>query len=296
MKEGPTRFLAEAIDDASLFPPASLPLPAAVEQHLRLTNGPNAWAVNSFSASSRHADDLGPLVESLGQPIDLSFVGRPAPSAKAWAESRASDHRQLAKLVDSSDGLIAIESYEVLIPHSIDLARSFHDLVHMTDGLAFAELPHDWPADDFSEFFAEAADAGIGVKLRCGGTSPQSVPPVEYLARAIAMAAQTEVPIKCTAGLHHAYPHRNEATGDTEYGFLNVIAAYVLAYECEASEREAGLILKESGGLLLKNGGLSWHEHKVDAADACDIQADGLRIGSCSVAEVLEELAQAATQ
>ena len=62
-------------------------------------------------------------------------------------------------------------------------------------------------------------------KIRTGGASPRSFPPVERVARFIESALAREVPFKATAGLHHPLRRPSEVRGATEHGFINLLAA-----------------------------------------------------------------------
>ena len=63
-----TALLAGLIDHAPLFPPASLPLAEALEDHRRALASPDAWLVNRFVAPYSRLDELA------GEPLRLSVV------------------------------------------------------------------------------------------------------------------------------------------------------------------------------------------------------------------------------
>src|SRR5688500_16711219 len=51
-------FLAELIDDAGLFPPASLSMDAAVEQHVASRAGPFHWMLGRFICPASRLPEL----------------------------------------------------------------------------------------------------------------------------------------------------------------------------------------------------------------------------------------------
>ncbi|GAA3571361.1 hypothetical protein GCM10022419_060270 [Nonomuraea rosea] len=72
---------------------------------------------------------------------------------------------------------------------------------------------------------------GVGLKVRCGGASPEAFPPVEHLGQFIKFCVEHDIPFKATAGLHHAVRHFDPTLGVDRHGFLNLVLAV-----CEAVE------------------------------------------------------------
>src|SRR5690606_33946768 len=76
---------------------------------------------------------------------------------------------------------------------------------------------------------ADSRDGARGhrvlAKFRTGGIGPEDSPPADRLAGVIAEATRQQVPVKFTAGLHHAVTGPHGPAGSIQYGVLNVIAA-----------------------------------------------------------------------
>ncbi|MCC7155507.1 MAG: hypothetical protein IT161_13110 [Bryobacterales bacterium] len=83
----------------------------------------------------------------------------------------------------------------------------------------FYEL--DWKADFESGMDRLAGRPGAGVKLRCGG---DVTPPAETVSSFLVAAGKRNLPVKFTAGLHHALPTAGQ------HGFLNVFCAGFAAF------------------------------------------------------------------
>ncbi|NMD56684.1 hypothetical protein FK530_00175 [Tsukamurella conjunctivitidis] len=64
---------------------------------------------------------------------------------------------------------------------------------------------------------------GAGLKIRCGGVRAEMFPSPTHVAEALLVAAAAGVPVKATAGLHHAVRHRDPRTGFVHHGFLNLV-------------------------------------------------------------------------
>ena len=85
----------------------------------------------------------------------------------------------------------------------------------------------------------EVAAAELRLKFRTGGTEAHAFPSAPALAAWIDAALDRETPFKCTAGLHGALRHRDDATGFEHHGFLNVLVATRHAFD-GASPRRRG--------------------------------------------------------
>jgi hypothetical protein len=114
-------------------------------------------------------------------------------------------------------------------------ARLEHaELTAGAPGRLFLEV---WPGDG-SKLNA-VADRGAGAKVRCGGPTPDMFPSPAQLAAFIIGCRDRGLAFKATAGLHH--PIRDGVV----HGFLNLLAAAVLAH-CEgAGEQELVAVLLE---------------------------------------------------
>jgi hypothetical protein len=228
--------LERLIDHAALFPPASMSLEDALAEDRRARSSAHAFVLNRFVVPARKLAEL---------PAE-----RPALSVVL---SGAED----AQLVAGADGVEAVElvlggprprpgellaAYRALEPLGVE---TYFELI----------LDEDW-RDSVPLAVGSVAAVGGRVKLRCGGAY---TPSVEQVALVIAACREAGVPLKCTAGLHHAV-RRGE-----EHGFLNVLAATaappgrieaVLAEEDAAELDVAGADRR----LFVGFGSCSWKE------------------------------------
>jgi hypothetical protein len=94
-----------------------------------------------------------------------------------------------------------------------------------------------------------------------------------------------ELAFKCTAGLHHAIHHRDEATGLEHHGFLNVLLATRASLDGEGIDGVAA-VLEETAGEELA-GRLS-----ADPDQAARTRRWFTSFGSCSVLEAHEDLVE----
>jgi hypothetical protein len=222
-------LLARLVDDAALFPPSGANVVEAVQAHLAARRAPYAGVIGFLLCPTSR---LGALVTALRkarppQPVALSLVADTGLGGLPKAISTALDN---AKLVD-------LRMIEVPAPSDVDATW----LVQLTefvpdDVVRVVEPRRGRP--EWLEGVRRVAEAGCWPKLRCGGKSAESVPSVEEVAEFLAIVAGSGQPFKATAGPHHAVRQRDERSGLTYHGLLNILIGTARAVSgtsaCEA--------------------------------------------------------------
>ncbi|MGH2968884.1 MAG: hypothetical protein ACRDK0_07450, partial [Solirubrobacteraceae bacterium] len=142
-----------------------------------------------------------------------------------------------------------------------------------------------WPGDDAK--LRAVAERGAGAKVRCGGATPDMFPSPAELAAFIIGCRDLGLPFKATAGLHH--PIRDGIV----HGFLNLLAAAVLAHAAGAEERELSTVLLEEDASAFSVGedAFTVRGHRF-GADAVAAARERLFVGygSCSFSEPVQDL------
>jgi hypothetical protein len=116
----------------------------------------------------------------------------------------------------------------------------------------------------------------VGAKVRCGGVA---TPSVEQLAGFLRACRAHGIPLKATAGLHHAVRR------GAEHGFLNLLAAVVFGDE------EAALAEEDASAFSLDADGFRWRDREAEPDALVAARRERLHaIGSCSFFEPVEEL------
>jgi hypothetical protein len=247
-------LLERLIDHAALFPPASLPMDAALEEDRRARASAGAWMLDRFICPATK------LAELPVDPPRLSVVLDGEPSADPSA--------------------LPIELVEArAVP--IDRIR---ELFGQEVGV-FVELAVD---DGLERALAGLAGAGLGAKLRCGGVTADAFPTVGEVARFVCACDEVGVRWKATAGLHH--PVRGVRDGLPMHGFLNLLAA--AAFAGEGEEAVTAIVAEDDpAAFALDDGGLSIHGHHADADALAKLRAERfVAYGSCSFSEPVEDL------
>lgn len=282
-------LLTALVDDASLFPPAELPMAAALRAHAR--NRESAYA---------------------------SLQGRfvvPASRLGAWRAERdplfamrlsvicdgalAGDLAAIAALI--AQPLLTIDSLELRASAPFDPAP-FADAWPNADLAIWIEAPFDggWPTPPAVTLAAIAnmraaapASVRIGAKVRCGGLQANLFPTPADLAAFIIAADARRIPWKATAGLHHPVRHVRNGTNFRMHGFLNVAVAAIARHAGVASDDDVQAILAEEDAraFALDPAHVQWRSLRVDAAAIVSAREESFcSYGSCSFFEPVDDL------
>lgn len=243
--------LPHLFDDAGLFPPAKLPMAEALRAHARALEGPYCHVVGPFLCPASRLAELDACVAAGEQrPSAMGVIGYAG--EREW-------HRAFA-----TRGLVQVEA-----PLAAGMPVPPGRVVR------YLELAHHEPADPALDAIAAA---GARAKVRCGGLTRDAVPSAAWLAAVLVGCVARGLMLKATAGLHQPY-HRND-TGGPRHGFVNLLAAAVVARSrAPAAEVAATLTMAE------------------DAAGDLPTRLAGSRaliasIGTCSIDEPLDALAE----
>lgn len=239
-------------DDAGLFPPARRPMAEALRAHERARSGPHRALVGPFVCPVVRLDELDACVAGgVPRPAELSVVAHGGEAHMRRAVTR-SDVVQVEAPLEAT-----------LPPDSLRLRR-------------YLELP---PHGDVETAVDRVAQTGARVKLRCGGVSPDVVPPARRVAEVLAACARRRLPMKATAGLHHAFRRRPSSPDGPRHGLVNLLAA--------ASAAMAGAGVDHLTTVLDTE-----EDEGADLVERIDRHARSLvtAIGTCSIDEPVGEL------
>jgi hypothetical protein len=242
-------LLSRLIDHAALFPPASLPMDAALEVDRAARATPEAWLLNRFLVP---ASQLGGVPEDFEPPLGV--------------------------IVDTDE-------LPGLAGRRVEVVEARLERAAVADGAPARLFLEVWPGD--AAKLREVARLGSGAKVRCGGPTPDMFPSPAELAAFITGCRDLGLPFKATAGLHH--PIRDGIV----HGFLNLLAAAVLAHAAGAGEREliAVLLEERASAFGVTEAAFTVAGQRFDADQVAAARAElFVGYGSCSFSEPVEDL------
>jgi hypothetical protein len=246
------KLFERLIDHAALFPPASMPMPEAIEADRRARASEHAWMLDRFIVPASKLDELPPGAPRLSVVLD---------GGEGDLERVAATPHEV-ELVEAKIDPEWIPDTQALVNQKLPGVRAFWELS---------------PGRGLRGAVAAVREAGAGAKIRCGGTT---LPTVSDVADFVAACRDAGVPFKATAGLHH--PIRS---GD-RHGFLNLLAAAVFA----DGDLEAIVGEEDPGAFELDESGFAVRGHRADAAAIAEARRLFVAFGSCSFDEPTGDL------
>lgn len=256
--------LDRLIDYAGLFPPARLELHAALDGYAAAAASAHAWMLGRF---------IAPLdaIAQIEGPVALSVIV-PA-TEEAFVEACAARERGAR-----------IEALEIP-PASPESCAQLRERYGFSDLPVYLEIPADAHAPALLD---GCARVGLRAKVRCGGLVPEAFPSVEALGEFIVAAREHRVAFKATAGLHHPVRHFNAAAGVTMHGFLNLLAATVIARDPDEAAR---ILADEDAQAFALDDELRWRERSAAAPEIEAARRERfIGYGSCSFDEPVNDL------
>jgi hypothetical protein len=280
-------LLSGIVDYAGLFPPAGLDMPTAVRNYAEYRRDEAAWMLGRLVIPASRLDELAREVRALVPPPadewDVSALLGP---------DLTSDLAAIDSFNVEFDGIARVDSIEgrFVAPASIRDAAS---LIAARFAL-FAEVPID---ADPAPLIAAIAAAGVNAKLRTGGVTADAFPSAPDIVRFMRRCAESRVPFKATAGLHHPIrgEHRltyaDDAPRGVMYGYLNVFLTAALLPGLTDAEAVALLDERDAHAIVLSRDAIRWraHELRADQAHAAR-ERIASSFGSCSFREPVDDL------
>ncbi len=223
--DGVPPLFAGLVDDAAVFPPGSAPLPQAVAAH---RGHRCAW----------YSSMIGPLMVSASM-VSGVLPNPLLPTDRAPELGLIGDDGldRMSSLVEQlrSEGLRVRQIEAAVARRGEDplpgLARLVEVATAQTQTLVYAEIPMSFGLIGALDEMAAVRSDGVRLlpKFRTGGLAAELFPTPADLARVIVACRDRELSFKLTAGLHRAIRYNDPETGFVHHGFLNILAASLVA-------------------------------------------------------------------
>jgi hypothetical protein len=289
------QLLEAAIDYAGLFPPSSLPMPAAIEEYAESLSGAFAWMLGRMVLPVSRLAEFSEELDRC-QPADIeqtrwrvSAIAGPNVEADVttilkFNAQNTSSRRKRGAMIDSVE-------IKVARPEEVYAAAQ-----HIPQQLsAFFELPL---SEATPECISAVRQSHAFAKVRTGGIKAEQIPSCAALAGFILLAVKLNVAFKATAGLHHAIRGYHSIAGDqgtasiAMHGFLNLLFAVAVA-RGGFEEQELTAVLEEQvpKAFQFSADGAAWSGHRLTGGQLAETRRGSIRSwGSCSFKEPLEDL------
>ena len=292
-------LLANTIDFAGLFPPASLSLEQALRNQAAYIVSADAWMLGAFVLPVAQFDAATPFVSLFdpAHPLRVSALGQKTENAGAFRQQLGENVATIRKWETAHGARVRIEQVEMPLPPDADAAllrdasaaftgvrvRLFWEAAVAQSAITLdllATQRHRQPGSD------------AGFKLRTGGTVAESFPTTAQVAEVLASGARQSVPMKFTAGLHHPVRHFNSTLRTKMHGFLNVLSAGVFAREHSWDVPQTATMLADEDREAFRffDAGLTWRDWRI-ATDRILVHRQFVTsFGSCSFDEPRDDL------
>ncbi len=293
--------LAGLIDYAGLFPPAGLAMESALAEYAGARGGPNAWMLDRFIVPASRLAEVSAAYPA-DAPIALSVIVDATSDSLTWFEA-ARTRLAAGQATLASDPRLHLAALEVPLPALRTLRDSYDAPIGQFAALASAAGVRTTPAylepvrdarwrDALPATMTVLARHRFGAKVRCGGAAAEAFPSCEDLGAFIRAAVAVGVPFKATAGLHHPVRHVDMATGCTMHGFLNILAATLVARgEAPPMAVESALGEEDAQAFRFTGESFSWRDRHFDVDAVTAARAEGfVAYGSCSFDEPVADL------
>lgn len=285
-----TALTTAIVDYAGLFPPATLDMPAAVQEYATYRRAPatERALLGRFVVPIARLDEFAAAAAA----HVTSAADGPWPLTALGGRDAKSDARVLDDFASRFAGVAVIDAVEVNASTPETIARA---VAAYSARPLFIEIPL---GADLAPTVGALARAGVGAKMRTGGITPDAIPVTADVARFLYACHAAGVSFKATAGLHHPLraEHRltYEATSPSAvmHGFLNVFLAAAWIRTGLAPADTTELLREDSAeGFRFDDGGVAWRGHRLTTAQIRDARTHFAKaFGSCSFREPIEDL------
>ncbi len=287
--------MAGLIDYAGLFPPASLDMPTAVRNYAAYQTDADRRFLGRFIVPAARLEEFETVAApfltraSVGAAWHLSALAGPDVGSDVARVAEFNRRHRPGR----GSGRATIDVVEARASTAAEIAVLTQACP--TDVILVVEIP---TAADPLALIGELSRAGAQAKIRTGGVTPDAIPAVAEVVRFLRACARAAVPLKATAGLHHAArgPYRLTYAPDSAsavmHGFLNVFcAAAFVRTGIPANDAVAMMEETSADAFAFVDGGITWRNRRITTPAVTAARANyALSFGSCSFQEPIDEL------
>jgi hypothetical protein len=290
-------LLDQSIDYAGMFPPCSLALEPALQNHASYVRSPEAWMLNGFvlpveqfHATRQFLSEFDPT-----HLLRVAALGPKTANTDAFLDALYEVDGAIRSFSKYDVDLVSVSHLEMFLPPDVDSTALKEARVMIRELPVFWEAPPERAEQTLDLLSAHNSDeevATFGYKLRTGGVTADAFPTSAQIARALVEPATHQLPIKFTAGLHHPVRQFRNEVKTRMHGFLNVLGAAVLAAEHQWDAGQAATMLEDEdpGSFSFTDDFFAWRDWRIDMERLQYRRRFVRSFGSCSFDEPREDL------
>jgi hypothetical protein len=290
-------LLDHSIDYAGMFPPCSLALEPALQNHANYVRSPEVWMLNAFVLPVERFHETRQFLSEFDplHPLRVAALGPKTENADAFLDALCDADTAVRSFSKYDVDLISVNHLEMFLPADVDSADLKEARAIVGDSPVFWEAPPERTEQTLALLSRHNSDeevATFGYKLRTGGVTADAFPTSAQLARALVEPATHQLPIKFTAGLHHPIRQFRDEVKAKMHGFLNVLGTAVLAAEHQWDADQAAMMLEDEdpASFSFTDDFFAWRDWRIDTERLQYRRSFVRSFGSCSFDEPREDL------
>ncbi len=296
-------LLFKLIDYAGLFPPVGLAMRPTISNYRQYLTGSQRWMLARIVIPAGRLDEFEQSASEIldhSQPPAPWQISALVPNAAdaEFPEAVAAIDRFNARQHQAQRPLGHVDAIEGKA-NSIQEIEAARDATP-SDCDLFLELPTE-RCQVLIAHVSQLRAHHLQVKIRTGGITKSSIPPIPQVAEFIHVAATNRVSFKATAGLHHLIrsernlTYQEDSSRGVMHGFLNVFLAACAAFDGVRDLELLGQILAETdvGHFQIHPEKIVWQDIALSTSTIQRARTEfAVSFGSCSFCEPVDELQQ----
>lgn len=286
------QLLDAAIDYSGMFPPNELDLREALREYVGFANSDKAQLLSRFVIPFEKIPELAKFADKkhmLKGPLNLCIAGPDIQTLTQFKNVILTMEQQILDAHSGYPGELRTNILELKFPSKSVINLNAEELVKALEAVVlrtaesrllphrvFFEIPEQALNIDTTKKIIRVIAAHnksvlkrkvdnylfSGLKINCGFADTGMEISDEYLAEAILFARDANVAVKFSGDINTAYPVFDKQTGKKIHGFINILAASMLAYTQDLNLEETVEVLEDRNpdNFVFKDGFFMWRE------------------------------------
>lgn len=286
------QLLDSAIDYSGMFPPNELDLREALREYVAFLKSEQKRFLSRFVIPYKGLNTLSALADKkqgLEGPLNLCIAGPDIQTLAEFKNVILTMEQEILEAHSEYPGELRTNILELKLPSKSVITLNPEELVKALEAVVlrtaesrllphrvFFELPEQALNIETTKKIIKVIAAHnksvlkrkvdnylfSGLKINCGFAGSGTEVTDEYLAEAILFSRDTNVAVKFSGDINTAYPGFDKETGAKVHGFINILAASMLAYTQDLNLEETVEVLQDRNpeNFVFKDGYMKWRE------------------------------------